>query len=146
VALGIYQKYPNWFAAPHHDYPALDIPVPEGTPVYAVTGGRVTASPVGGACGNGVSIAGDDGVEYTYCHGAAALAPPGGRVEVGDLIMVSGFTGAVDPPGPGGAHLHLQMRIGGPNGPLLCPQRAMQEWAQGNPVSSVELPASGCTY
>jgi hypothetical protein len=145
VPPAIYDTYPNWFAQPHHDYPALDIPVPEGTPVYAVTGGQVIASPVGGSCGNGVSIAGDDGVIYTYCHGAAALAPPGGRVEVGDLIMVSGFTGAVDPPGSAGAHLHLQMRLGA-GGPYLCPQRAMEAWSHGDPLSSVELPSTGCSY
>jgi murein DD-endopeptidase MepM/ murein hydrolase activator NlpD len=145
VSKAIYDAHPNWFAQPHHDYPALDVPVPAGTPVYAVAGGRVVASPVGGRVATGVEIAGDDGVDYMYCHGSAALAPPGGQVSVGDLIMISGFSGAVDPPGPAGAHLHLQMPLG-PNGPLLCPQQAVREWSLGNPVSSVELPTSGCSY
>ena len=30
--------------------------------------------------------------------------------------------------------------------PLLCPQQAMREWSLGNPVSSVELPSTGCSY
>ena len=32
-------------SAPHHTYPALDLMVPVGTPVYAITGGRVDRRP-----------------------------------------------------------------------------------------------------
>lgn len=27
-----YEQHPDWFSRPHHDYPAIDIPVPTGTP------------------------------------------------------------------------------------------------------------------
>ncbi|MEJ7720301.1 MAG: peptidoglycan-binding protein [Ilumatobacteraceae bacterium] len=52
---------------PHHDYPALDLPVGTGTSAYAVVGG--TATPISSSsCGLGMSLAGSDGGSYTYCH------------------------------------------------------------------------------
>jgi murein DD-endopeptidase MepM/ murein hydrolase activator NlpD len=143
VAKEIFAANPDYLTKPHHSYPAADIPLTAGTPVYAVVGGRVIASPVGGDCGDGVGIQGDDGVEYIYCHGEVAIAPVGAHVTVGELIMRSGWSGHVEPPGPAGAHLHLQLRVPGIG--LVCPQPALVAWSQGQAVNPFTLPASGCT-
>jgi murein DD-endopeptidase MepM/ murein hydrolase activator NlpD len=138
-----WQAHPDWFAKPHHDYPAADIPVPAGTIVLAVTAGTITAAPVGGTCGQGVSMRDNGGDELTYCHGSSDLVPAGAVVAAGDPIMVSGFTGHVIPAGPAGAHVHLQIRT--PDGQLRCPQNALAAWAQGQTVALPSLPTTGCT-
>ena len=111
VAQSWWVQHPDWFTKPHHDYPAADIPVPAGTPVMSVTAGVVTVSDTGGDCGHGVIMAGDDGATYTYCHGSSDLVTAGQRVATGQLIMLSGWSGNVEPAGPGGAHLHFQINI-----------------------------------
>ena len=66
----------------HHDYPASDLMVPEGTPVYAAHPGTIANlyQPCPDCrCGYGVTIAGLDDHRYTYCHGQT-LAP---QLEVG---------------------------------------------------------------
>ena len=131
----------------HHDYPASDLSVPEGTPVYAAHPGTVTAvstacaEPMQCRCGWGVHIAGRDGHAYTYCHGTK-IAPnvtPGTQVTAGQLLMTSGNTGNSLAP-----HLHLQIRS--PNGALICPQRLLEAWRQGNSLSPLIAPRTGCTY
>jgi murein DD-endopeptidase MepM/ murein hydrolase activator NlpD len=144
VAKHFFETNPEWFTKPHHDYAAADIPVPAATEVYAVTGGTVISSPAGGSCGNGVIVDGDDGVRYTYCHGTTAIAPRGVHVSVGELIMTVGWTGSVQPPGPAGAHLHLQMQLGS-DGPYVCPQQALVGWAQGVAYDPASLPQTGCS-
>ncbi len=90
----VFDADPARLSAPHHDYPASDLMVAEATPVYAARAGIVarvvnwphnwwtqgcSQSAVGGCatCGVGVSVNGDDGVRYTYCHGTAALVSVG---------------------------------------------------------------------
>lgn len=116
-----FDRYPRWFTKPHHDYPAADIPVPEGTPIYAMVSGVVTAAPVGGNCGLGVTYRGDDGLAYVACHGSdgGATVGPGDRVSAGQLIMHSSWTGRVIPPSSAGTHLHAGIRRHGVN---VCPQ------------------------
>jgi Transglycosylase SLT domain len=55
----IIAKDPAMLLRPHHDFPAVDLPVPVGTPVYAVTAG--TIAPSNGTCGNGLLLHGNDG-------------------------------------------------------------------------------------
>ncbi len=73
-------------AAPHHDYPAWDLPLPEGTPIYAITAGDVIATQhwngnwwrdgcdttdppdACNTCGNGITIHTTTGLRHTYCH------------------------------------------------------------------------------
>ena len=112
---------------PHHDYPAADLPVPEGTPVYAAHPGTVTAltrpcdNPDRCRCGWRVHVAGADGHTYTYCHGSSIATglSPGASVAAGQLIMLSGNSGNSDAP-----HLHFQIR--NPDGALLCPQPLLE--------------------
>lgn len=63
-----YDEHPGWFTRPHHDYPAIDIPVPVGTPLYVVTNGFIVGTPTSGRCGIGVVFNGDDRAQYTCCH------------------------------------------------------------------------------
>src|SRR5205823_328137 len=60
----------------HHDYPAVDIAAPEGSPVYALADAVVlnewhAPDP---RCGIGMTVRAADGQVWTYCH-LAYLAP-----------------------------------------------------------------------
>lgn len=139
---------------PHHDYPAWDAAVPEGTQVFVVAAGTVvsvhsgtTGNPnnkgdyQGSACGNGVNIAGADGVVYQYCHAPESGVPtvsPGETVSPGQPLMKVGSSGSST-----GYHLHLGMNL---NGSKLCPQTLLKALHEGGTLPSVEsLPRSGCS-
>jgi murein DD-endopeptidase MepM/ murein hydrolase activator NlpD len=124
-------------AQPHHDYPALDLPLNPGTRVVAVTAGRVKATTKWGGCGKGVILRGRDRFTYTYCHGSKLLVGRGRHVDEGQGIMRSGNTG--DSTGP---HLHLQIRK--PNGKLVCPQDLLPAWNEGEPTSPWAAKRVGC--
>jgi hypothetical protein len=115
--------------AEHHDYPAVDLPLSpaETQPVFAVAAGIAAPMEEPAGCGHGVTVQGDTG-EWLYCHLSAQLVVAGQRVGSGDQIGVSGWSGHVDPPGPGGAHLHLQLRR---NGRLTCLQPVLDALAAG---------------
>lgn len=123
---------------PHHDYPAWDLAVPIGTPVYAPHRGTVLAVTNDGRCGRGVVIAGLDGGRYTYCHGDAVAVGVGEAVATGALVMLSGNTGRST-----GPHLHLQVHS--PTGALVCPQPVLEAWYQGRPAGPALAATSGCT-
>jgi hypothetical protein len=128
----------------HHDYPASDLNVPEGTPVYAAHPGTVTAiyTPcLACKCGWGITVAGRDDHRYTYCHGAgiAAHIQRGVTVSAGELIMASGNTGNSTTP-----HLHFQIR--NPTGTLVCPQSLLEAWWNGIGLSPVGATTTGCTH
>ena len=132
----IFAQDPGMMLKPHHTYPAVDLPVPIGTPVYAVTAGTIT--PSNGTCGNGLLLHGDDGNTYQYCHGSQYVLPPGSRVTPGELILLSGNTGHST-----GPHLHFGIMKNGTN---YCPQSILQAWYQGTPAAPVNLPTTGCFY
>jgi len=141
---------------PHHDYPAWDWLIPEGTPIYAVRGGRVAVvrnwpynwwnrgCGTNGAddcvsCGIGVTIHDEQGTHWTYCHGSAAFVQVGDTVRAGQQIMLSGNTGKSGTP-----HLHLEIRT---DGVQRCPQpllRSLYERAQG--LDPKSLPVTGCNF
>jgi murein DD-endopeptidase MepM/ murein hydrolase activator NlpD len=128
----------------HHDYPASDLTVPEGTTVYAAHRGTVAAvhTPCPDCrCGYGVTIEGNDSHRYTYCHGQALAEhiQPGTAVAAGELIMASGNTGNSTAP-----HLHFQIR--NPQGALVCPQPLLEAWWQGIGLSPAGAPTTGCTH
>jgi murein DD-endopeptidase MepM/ murein hydrolase activator NlpD len=142
VDFTVYQKHPDYFTKPHHDYPASDIPVPTGTPVYSMLAGQVTKAPTGGKCGVGVVVDSGNGITITYCHGtdggSVSGASVGSQVAAGQVIMHSGNTGHSS-----GPHLHVGIRINGEN---RCPQPLFRGMAAGSPPDITTLPNSGCTY
>lgn len=140
------------YLASHHDYPAIDLPVPTGQPVHAIHAGHVTRA--GGwagtcypdtndcpdICGIGVVIvdATNPTVEWTYCHLTTTTVTTGARVTAGDIVGGSGNTGHST-----GPHLHVGVRI---NGTSACPQPLLYALAAGSgPIPDpTSLPTSGC--
>jgi murein DD-endopeptidase MepM/ murein hydrolase activator NlpD len=106
----------------HHDYPAVDIAAPAGSPVYAISNAVVlnawhSADP---RCGIGMTIRTEDGQVWTYCH-LAVLEPSvmdGVSLAAGTQIGLVGSTGHAT-----GPHLHLQLQP-----PTTYPQ--YQSWFQ----------------
>jgi len=135
-----YDEHPEWFTKPHHDYPAADIPVPTGTPIYATAAGVVISTTTSGACGIGVIINGDDGAQYTYCHGnpGTHAVATGDAVTVGQYLMDSASTGNST-----GPHLHFAIKI---DSQARCPQPLFVSIAEGAPLTPASLPTSGCFY
>lgn len=123
---------------PHHNYPAIDLPVPEGTEAYAVTSGDAVVF-TDSSCGNGVQLAGSDGATYVYCH-FSQHSIGDGPVEPGQLIGLTGTTGNST-----GPHLHFQIRTS--DDALRCPQEMLLAIYDGAaPPAPTDLPTSGCSY
>lgn len=123
----------------HHDYPAIDLRTPTGTPARAVRAGTVTRIN-DSACGRGISLAGTDGATYNYCHFSSWSVSTGSTVSPGQQIGLTGNTGRSS-----GPHLHLQIRT--PDGALRCPQNLLLAIYDGDPVPDADtLPTSGCTH
>jgi peptidoglycan hydrolase-like protein with peptidoglycan-binding domain len=121
---------------PHHDYPAIDLPVGTGTDAFAVTSGRISYA--SGDCGLGIILAGSDGATYTYCHLSARRVSSGASVSPGQFIGDTGNTGNST-----GPHLHFQIRF---SGSLRCPGRMLLALYDGTSVPSPgSLPTSGCS-
>lgn len=129
---------PGAWGRPHHDYPALDLPVPTGTPVAALAGGRVRWVD-DNRCGQGVSIDVASGVRYVYCHASGRSVPDGAYVTAGREVIRSGATGHVT-----GPHLHIGVFV---DGVSVCPQPLLQALLAGRaPPPWRSLPAAGCSY
>ncbi len=123
------------YGDPHAGYPALDLQVGTGTPVYAIKGGAV--SYVGGDCGLGVLVIAPDGDRYMYCHLSSRAVAPGSYVPAGVPIGASGSTGNST-----GPHLHIEA---GDGRVLHCPQPQLLAIYDGRGVPSMaSLPTSGC--
>ena len=101
----------------HHDYPAVDIAAPMGSPLYALADSTVlrswsTPDP---RCGIGLTLRAFDGQIWTYCH-MSVLDPnvvPGVSLTAGEQVGLVGATGHAS-----GPHLHLQLQP-----PTQWPQR-----------------------
>jgi murein DD-endopeptidase MepM/ murein hydrolase activator NlpD len=92
------------------DHKGLDLPAPEGTPVFAVESGVIRTiyhdgEGRGAVNGNAVAITGESGVTWYFLHLSrfAPIAVVGNRVPAGMLIGFVGHTGRAT-----GSHLHLQ--------------------------------------
>lgn len=132
---------PSVLMRPHHDYPAWDLALPEGTPVYAVTAGAITTVN-DTRCGLGIQLTQPDGHRWTFCHATRLLAASGQQVTAGQLIMLSGNTGNST-----GPHLHLALNA--PDGVALCPQPLLDAWWNGTAVGPDEsrtVGTVGCSY
>jgi murein DD-endopeptidase MepM/ murein hydrolase activator NlpD len=107
----------------HHDYPAVDIAAPLGSPLYAVANGVVLhawATP-DGRCGIGLTMRAEDGLVWTYCH-MSVLDP---AIHAGSVVSAGTPVGQVGETGHAtGPHLHLQLQP-----PTQWPQR--MAWFQG---------------
>ncbi|MFI1659891.1 peptidoglycan DD-metalloendopeptidase family protein [Streptomyces sp. NPDC020472] len=85
----------------------VDFPVPTGTSVKAVAGGRVVSAGWGGAYGYQIVLRHDDGRYSQYAHLSALAVREGQRVHAGQRIARSGSTG-----NSSGPHLHFEIRTG----------------------------------
>ena len=130
--------HPEWFTSTHHDYPAADLAVPVGTPLYAVTDGRVRATTVAATrCGLGVVLAGSDGWDYVYCHASSVAVGAGQRVRAGDLVGWSGNTGRSFGP-------HLHFGVQSPGGRRVCPQPLLAAWFRGEAADPATVDDTNC--
>ena len=106
----------------HHDYPAVDIAAPMGSPLYALANSVVLRSWAAPdpACGIGLTLRAYDGQVWTYCHLSVldSKVVAGASLTAGEEVGLVGATG--DASGP---HLHLQLQP-----PTEWPQR--QAWFQ----------------
>lgn len=145
---------PSQLDDPHHDYPAWDLMIPTGTPVYAMTAGtvaRVTrfaqnwwqagcgVASHGGcqSCGIGLTVQTDIGLRYTYCHNSALFVEEGQEVAAGQQLAMSGDTGR-----SGAPHLHLELRI---DNVQYCPQPMMQT-LYGGSTGPFTWTTRGCSF
>ncbi|MFF2652057.1 peptidoglycan-binding protein [Streptomyces sp. NPDC058045] len=126
----------DYYDSPHHDYPALDLPVGTGTPIYAVHSG-VASQIDNDRCGIGYEVDGDDGAIYYFCHMSEHGVGSGERVDAGTQLGLSGNTGNST-----GPHVHVEIEAGGAN---RCPQPMMLAIYDGStPPAPGDLPTGGC--
>lgn len=99
-----------------HSGGALDFGSGPGNqpPVYAACDGPILfAGWEDSYGGNVVVIGGPDGEGITYAHLNEIYVKAGDVVKGGTTVALAGWTGLVIPPGPAGAHLHLEVRRNG---------------------------------
>ncbi len=135
----------------HRAYAAIDLPLPVGTPVFAMVDGTISVA-IGnagvyepgevGRCGNTIIVSGIDGASYTYCHLSTVAVASRETVIAGQAIGISG--GRTGMPGAGnttGPHLHLGIRAYGQS---ICPQPVLLAILQGTPIPPTAAPSDGC--
>lgn len=86
----------------------LDFKASYGTPIVAVTDGRVSGAGRMGGCGNAVRIDHGGALQTRYCHMSQIAARGGQYVRRGQVIGYVGSTGLST-----GPHLHYEMYRGG---------------------------------
>ena len=89
----------------------LDFKARHGTPIVAVTDGRVTGAGRMGGCGNAVRLRHGGGLDTRYCHMSRIAVRRGQTVRRGQVIGYVGSTGNADAAGP---HLHFAIMELGP--------------------------------
>ncbi|MBH1934549.1 peptidoglycan DD-metalloendopeptidase family protein [Streptomyces sp. AV19] len=87
-----------------HRHTGTDFAAPTGSPVKAVSGGRITHAGWAGSYGYRIVLRLDDGTELWFCH-LSSMVRTQGKVVPGQVIGRVGATGNVT-----GAHLHLEVR------------------------------------
>jgi murein DD-endopeptidase MepM/ murein hydrolase activator NlpD len=86
----------------------IDFKARYGTPIVAVSDGRVTSAGRSGGCGIAVRLEHGGGLSTRYCHMSQMAVRPGQAVRRGQVIGYVGSTGLST-----GAHLHYEMYRGG---------------------------------
>ncbi len=81
-----------------------DIAAPNGTPIQAVSSGRVVESGKKGGYGNAVVVEVDDGRKMLYAHNLVNHVKVGDRVRQGEVIAQVGSTGRST-----GPHVHFEV-------------------------------------
>ncbi len=81
-----------------------------GESVYATAGGTVQRAGYTSLGGNYVRILHPNGVVTYYGHLSSILTSPGAKVFQGQLVGYTGYTGFTIPRGPGGCHVHFEVR------------------------------------
>lgn len=82
----------------------LDFAAASGTPIVAVSDGRISAAGRMGGCGNAVRIDHGGGLQTRYCHMSQVAAYEGQAIGRGQVIGYVGSTGLST-----GPHLHYEM-------------------------------------
>ncbi len=94
-----------------HPFNAVDFSNGQcGESIYAAAGGTAQRTGYTSLGGNYVRILHPNGVVTYYGHLSSILTNPGARVLQGQIIGYSGYTGYTIPRGPGGCHLHFEVR------------------------------------
>lgn len=94
-----------------HPFNAIDFSNGQcGESIYAAAGGTVQRTGYTSLGGNYARVLHPNGVVTYYGHLASILVSPGTRVLQGQIIGYSGYTGYTIPRGPGGCHLHFEVR------------------------------------
>jgi len=86
----------------------MDFRARHGTPIVAVTDGRVVSAGRAGGCGNAVKLQHEGGLATRYCHMSRMAVSRGQNVRRGQVIGYVGSTGLST-----GPHLHYEMYRGG---------------------------------
>ncbi|WP_285712419.1 M23 family metallopeptidase [Erythrobacter oryzae] len=86
----------------------IDFKAAYGTPIVAVSDGKVSAAGRAGGCGIAVRLEHGGGLSTRYCHMSRMAVAPGMSVRRGQVIGYVGSTGLST-----GAHLHYEMYRGG---------------------------------
>lgn len=86
----------------------MDFKARYGTPIVAVSDGRVSSAGRAGGCGVAVRLEHGSGLTTRYCHMSAMAVRPGQQVRRGQVIGYVGSSGLST-----GPHLHYEMYRGG---------------------------------
>lgn len=86
----------------------MDFRARSGTPIVAVTDGRVVSAGRAGGCGIAVKLSHGNGLQTRYCHMSRMAVRGGQNVKRGQVIGYVGSTGLST-----GPHLHYEMYRGG---------------------------------
>jgi murein DD-endopeptidase MepM/ murein hydrolase activator NlpD len=105
----ITQEFGDMFSGYAHR--GRDAGCPAGTPIVAEAPATVVACTNDGSFGIAICLDYGNGLYGIHAHNSVAKVAIGDRVQAGQLISLSGYTGYVQPPGPGGAHCHYQLCI-----------------------------------
>lgn len=89
-------------------HPGVDLPGPQGTPIYATADGVVSYAQWMNGYGNLVELDHGKGLATRYGHLSKILVGENQHVHRGDLIALMGSTGRST-----GSHLHYEVRIDG---------------------------------
>lgn len=94
-----------------HPYNAIDFSTGKcGSPIYAAAGGQVQKTGYDTRAGRYVRIIHPNDVVTFYGHMSKIAVNPGATVGQGQIIGYIGYSGNTIPSGPGGCHLHFEVR------------------------------------